>query len=502
LDEEVIRRHPFLCAGLGWAHVLTGQVDQALAWVAAGEAAPATGEDIVSLPDNRRIGRAEVSGHLHAVRAYAARIQQDGDGVAYHSRAALADLPADADTVRCTLALNWGLLEMEQGHEEEALAAFAEAHRSGSRQAANLFVALSALGLQGDLHVRAGRLTLAEQLYNQVIEEGERSGEQAPPAVGVGYLGLAQVHLWRGEFARARRRLEEGMQRGEQLAFSEALDEALMLQARIALGEGQYADAAGRLAAAAVRMEQADRRSRLYRTWALLRAAVALAQGDLPTARAWAANQAAGEHAPLPASTAGQIFQQELLLRSRILLADGAPRAALELQAGIEAHAALPLQCERAVLTAQCHLLEASRARGARDQAQAHEQALSALTEAVALAAPERLRLPFLNAQPPLTELLRKLAGQTPHAAFAASLLPRAGAGTAGSTSLAEPLSEREEEVLRLLAAGLTNAEIAATLIVAPSTVKTHVNRVLGKLAAANRTQAVAHARELGILPS
>src|SRR5262249_60386167 len=66
---------------------------------------------------------------------------------------------------------------------------------------------------------------------------------------------------------------------------------------------------------------------------------------------------------------------------------------------------------------------------------------------------------------------------------------------------LAEPLSDRELEVLRLLAAGMANKQIANELVVALETAKKHVSHILGKLGAANRTQAVARARELGLLP-
>ena len=66
--------------------------------------------------------------------------------------------------------------------------------------------------------------------------------------------------------------------------------------------------------------------------------------------------------------------------------------------------------------------------------------------------------------------------------------------------SLVEPLSERELEVLRLIATGLTNQEIAGTLVVALGTVKAHTASIYSKLNVHNRTQAVARARELLIL--
>jgi LuxR family transcriptional regulator, maltose regulon positive regulatory protein len=65
---------------------------------------------------------------------------------------------------------------------------------------------------------------------------------------------------------------------------------------------------------------------------------------------------------------------------------------------------------------------------------------------------------------------------------------------------LIEPLSDRELQVLRLLAAGRSNQQIADELVVVLDTVKKHVGHILNKLGAANRTQAVARARALGLL--
>src|SRR5690349_18454907 len=71
---------------------------------------------------------------------------------------------------------------------------------------------------------------------------------------------------------------------------------------------------------------------------------------------------------------------------------------------------------------------------------------------------------------------------------------------TTRSTVLVESLTERELEVLHLIAAGASNEEIAKRLVIAVSTVKRHVSNIFGKLTVSKRTQAMARAREIGLL--
>ena len=91
-------------------------------------------------------------------------------------------------------------------------------------------------------------------------------------------------------------------------------------------------------------------------------------------------------------------------------------------------------------------------------------------------------------------------AGQVRLAPEAAARLIREVRTPENPEALTEPLTERETEVLRLIARGMANKQIARELIVAMSTVKTHVNNIYGKLETRNRTQALARAKELGLL--
>ena len=99
-----------------------------------------------------------------------------------------------------------------------------------------------------------------------------------------------------------------------------------------------------------------------------------------------------------------------------------------------------------------------------------------------------------------MAALLRVAASRGIALDYVSKLLAAFEEVAAPSAPLIEPLTERELEVLRLLAAGLSNREIAAQLFLAVGTVKKHTSNIYGKLNVHKRTQAVARARELGLV--
>jgi LuxR family maltose regulon positive regulatory protein len=147
------------------------------------------------------------------------------------------------------------------------------------------------------------------------------------------------------------------------------------------------------------------------------------------------------------------------------------------------------------------------------------DEALTVLARALALGEPEGFIRSFVDLGPPMAALLtrlratgRRTAGPAPSVAPAyldrlLAALPRTevrGLRTEGGSSdsiLVEALSAREIEVLRLVAEGQANKEIARQLIMAEATVKAHLTHIFGKLGVTRRTEAVAIARALGVLP-
>ena len=140
------------------------------------------------------------------------------------------------------------------------------------------------------------------------------------------------------------------------------------------------------------------------------------------------------------------------------------------------------------------------------------DQALTALGRALTLAEPGGFVRIFVDEGPPVARLLyaaldRGIAPDYARrllAAFPAVELAETTLSTtqAPQSDLIEPLSEREIEVLELVAEGLTNQEVASRLFLSQHTIKVHTRNIYGKLGVHNRTAAVARGKALGILPS
>lgn len=226
-----------------------------------------------------------------------------------------------------------------------------------------------------------------------------------------------------------------------------------------------------------------------------LRVRLQLASGDLENAAQWANRVVMnedyrhyGEHFRL---TLGQIY-----------LAQGRFADVQQLLSGTRPPIAASSQISRQLETNL--LLAAAVAGQGRPQ-----EALSLIASSLATAEPEGYIRVFLNLGQPVRDLLAAYlrSGAPDHEQFAQTILdafshlPQVTTVDSGMDYLVESLSERELEVLQLISLGRTNKEIASQLYIAPGTVKAHTASIYRKLEVANRTEAVAHARQLGILP-
>ena len=237
-------------------------------------------------------------------------------------------------------------------------------------------------------------------------------------------------------------------------------------------------------------------------------ARLALAQGRLDDAARWIRDRGLG-----PEDELRYTHEREYLVLARLLVASQTPERALRL---LERLAAAAAAQQRTGSLIEVRVVQALARAAASDQL----GGLAALAEAVALGAPEGYVRVFADEGAPMEALLGKLRTAPPRQVEAAGGIPPgylarlAGAvGQEGPLALpeprggavlpgpVEPLTTRELEVLELLAAGEPNQAIAEELVITLHTVKRHVTHILAKLGAANRTQAVTRARELGLLP-
>ena len=232
-------------------------------------------------------------------------------------------------------------------------------------------------------------------------------------------------------------------------------------------------------------------------------------QGDLAGARRWAERRgliSGASPEPCRAPNEGQDFvsarvrKYEHLVLARLFLHEGQARQALDL---LEPLLAQARQLGRVDLTIEIQILRAL-AHQADGQA---VQAMEALAEALSLAEPGGAVRSFLDEGQPMAELLRLAAGQGIAPVYVTRLLAAFGRPESEVTPLSppvqpliDPLSERELEVLRLLATGLSNPEIADELVVAVSTVRSHCKSIYGKLNVHKRWDAVQRAQELGLI--
>jgi LuxR family maltose regulon positive regulatory protein len=217
-----------------------------------------------------------------------------------------------------------------------------------------------------------------------------------------------------------------------------------------------------------------------------------IAQGNFAAARQWA--QQVAPH--LANSAPIFLHEVEYLTLARLHIAQGEYLAAEPVL--------LKLQQQATADKREGSLIEILIVQALAFAAQERENAaLAALGQALDLAEREGYIRLFLDEGAPLAALLRRAVSHNLHTDYALHLLDAMGDGalaTAPLQPLPEPLSERELEVLRRVAAGYSNGEIAQELVVALSTVKRHISNIYGKLNVGSRTQAIAKAKELGLL--
>jgi LuxR family maltose regulon positive regulatory protein len=357
----------------------------------------------------------------------------------------------------------------------------------------NIFGVSAAMLTLGHVYQAQIELDQAAEIYRQVLDIAGQS-EAMQDDRGLAQLGLGMVAYERNDLTTAETCAAEALTNGQQ-----RLDEDMQVHASVLLAQVQQARGAIAQAQATLNTLAAHiHRPLLLREVKMWKAQLALAAGDVDTAQRWSVEAQTTTDVPYIQQ------EQEALVIARLHLAEERPDVALELldRWRVDAHANERVRSELAIL---CLTALAQAAQADRDHTR------KTLMRALTIAQARGCQRIFLDEGEKLAELLQTLQpdlNKRPLARFATILLrafatnrsTTAASTTSPASPLLEPLSAQEQRVLRLLAAGLSNPEIARELVVSTNTIKTQVQSIFRKLNVSNREEAAEIARELKLL--
>ncbi len=463
---------------------------------------PPLDKDTVSSQEQR-----DLLGKVLTLRAFLHSFTEDGPTTLALAEQALALLSPENAAFHAIVAIGKSLASYDSSLND-SVAAIEYGYQAilltqEARQPVVTFcmIAITALYLIG-----AGRLREVEQLIQQALLLQTPSSGSRLPEVGWIMILQAEILRERNELAFAHTLATEAIALCEQsvaLASLSFLSWGYAILIRVCFSCGD-------LDGACTFLQQAEQIGRLVNHLAHLhnhsyftvidQVRLWLACGDLDRATGWAKQL----DAMLPPLTSFARERQDVAL-ARILLAQDQPTVALQ---------RLEPALQRATVGQRWGHVLAIRLLQARAYQMLHDepQALSALAEAVRLGEPEGYIRSFVEEGAAMETLLYRLRkkcakqGPTPYLDTLLTAFQQESKAhqpveePSKSQRLPEPLSERELQVLQLLAQGQSNQEIAQQLVIAYVTVKRHVSHIFSKLGVTNRVQAVKQAHDLGLL--
>lgn len=478
LPDEVVRGHSDLACYRGYLLLFTGRPSQAGAYAAAAESSL----PLDATPSSR--------GRMLSLKAHLALCNDAVDATDRLCREALAYLGA-RDAVFRNLILNLlGQVLETKGDVVAAADVYSEAahnERTTGNQLGALVVLSNLIFSLNEL----GRRREAEDICRQVIAEGASQPDRALPVVEGMYLPWSLLSYEANQLEQAREQATRALKLAEQADIADGILWGHLILARVHLANGDLA--AARQAAQEGRQYAARRDvySGKARWFAAAEAQASLLEGDVAAAARWAK-----EAGFSPADTPHHWDEHVYFTYVRLLFAQNRLEDAQKLLDTME-HSAAKGRRRCKLITIYLLQVVAHQALGRAEQARA------LITNAVELAAAEDYRRAFLNEGPAILDLLPRVRHLAPD--FVSQVLMAASGEDVrqpipGAGELVEPLSERELEILRLIAAGRSNPEIAQLLYLSLNTVKWHAKNLYGKLHAGSRIDAVARARELQLL--
>jgi LuxR family maltose regulon positive regulatory protein len=506
LPESVVRRSPVLSIWSAWSQLMSGDLDAMEHRLEAAEAALAAGTQDPDLArewvdtEDLRTAPATIS----IYRASLAQARGDLAGTVRHARQAW-DLAGPEDhLIRGQGGAFLGLAAWAEGNVADALETFATAVRS-LHAAGNLVDELDATIVLADMWVALGRPGRARQLYERSLQRATGGGEPYPRATADLHVGLAELDRELDDLTSAEDHLETARVLGQRASITENRYRWYVAMADVRSAAGDYE-------AAAQLLDEAQSRYRhgfypYIRPIPAMKARLSISAGDLDSASEWARDRGVGVH-----DDAIYLHEYEHLTLVRLLLAEhragrqidrpGVPSPLMAAMGLLDRLLAAAAEAERAGSLLEIRVLRALAHHADGDL----DQALAELARAqLDTPEPDSYARLYMDEGAPMQELLHQGATEQPDSAAGEvrRRLDHAAAPAARAKPqllLADPLSQRELEVLRLLDSELSGPEIAQQLYVSLNTLRTHTRRIFTKLDVNNRAEAVRRAHQLDLM--
>jgi LuxR family maltose regulon positive regulatory protein len=500
LPDELVRARPTLCFFHAWALLMSGRSLDAVEHRLG---------DVTCLQDVPE-SAGQTAGRMAALGAYLSLFQVDMQRAAALCREALEHLPANDLFLRNIVDWILSLTRLAQGDFQDGRQALIDVARRGE-EIGNPLIAVTALCHQAKLQARQGRLQRAQDILVRALQVATDPRGRRLPIASEALIGLGELDREWNDLEAAADHLAEGIELAKQWSELAAFD-AYPPLARVRLAQGNAKAAQEALDAA----QRIALRSKITNVDDLVidlqQAYLAAQQGDIDGAMRWAEKRGLlpAQFPDLPSNpeldrdfVTARLRKYEYLVLARVFILQDRATQALDLLEPLLAHAR---DQNRTDLAIEIQILRALACHGDGQ----NEQARSALAEALCLAEPGGYVRVFLDEGASMARLLRQAGSQGIAPAYVAKLLAafaREESAEADAESsyphtqpLIEPLSERELQVLRLLATGLSNPEVADELYIAVSTVRSHCKSIYGKLNVHRRWDAIQRAQELGLI--
>jgi LuxR family maltose regulon positive regulatory protein len=479
----LVREHPWLAIFQSWAFICTGQLGQL--------------EHVLQVPDQHltlSVMDAEAEAmrsHIAVIRALAAARRGDAQQATTLAQQALDLLPEGDTFIRGILIFTLGEARWQTGDLAGGRRAYAEASQI-NKVVGNFLAGVLALSSLAALLTEQGELHRAAETYQTAVQMATRSDRRMMPAAAQACLGLSGLEYEWNELDTAGHNVLQALELGHRWGNPDTLAGAHLMRARLQQAQGDSTAAFGSLREAeALAQGQGVTAMTALRIEAI-RVRLWLAQANREAVMRWSHEQ--------PFDVNGEISYQNqvaYLTQARILIAQSQADTALILLERLLMQVKALGQMGRAL---EALILRSLALADLGDT----PGALRTLARALTLGQPEGYVRVFLDEGTPMANLLRHAGSRGISPKYVAELLSQfdreIGITPVTQQPLIVPLTERELEVLHLLADGLSNQEIASKLIVALGTAKTHTASLYRKLDVVSRTQAVARARELGLL--